>query len=281
MDEKQEKEIMYELDMLVNDPDYLKPLFGKYSRRHYLITQCATLAIVLECIVLMTVDTSSVWFFWGLIPLIMAVRCILIFCVSPRRRRAYIEKLQSAGEDVFTYTFYDDSVKIKTSSSEVLLKYEAAEFYAEDDKRLIVSFPFGRSIQIYKEQCDEDSLDFIRGIVSAKNQKKSEKKNIPAFLVRLTLLLIVAAAFAFIIGYYISWNKNHYVSDYPNTTYVSFEACLKAGTISDVVIIKDKYVEYTFTNKNEQTRYFTVFEGDDINELIEKLDKYNTNWKYE
>jgi len=281
MNDRPEKEAVYKLDMIINDPDFLKPLFGKYSRRHYMIIQFVILAIVLEHITLMLIDRSSSWFFWTILPLLIVVRCILVLVVAPGKRKAFLEKLRNAGEDCITYTFYDDSVKVNTSSSEVLLKYETAELFAEDDKRLIIKFPFGRSIQIFKDQCDEDSLDFIRGIVPENNQKKSEKKTIPSFLIRFTLLIILAAAFAYFIGYYASWEKNHYVSDYPNTTYVSFEACLKAGIISDVVIINDKYVEYTYTGKGKKDRYYTVYDGDDIDELIAELNKYNTNWKFE
>ncbi len=280
MNDCPEKEAVYKLDMYVSDPDYLKPLFGKHSRRHYLMIQLVIIVLVIESFLLLSLDHSSARFAWCVIPLAILIRSIIIFCISPRKRKEYCEKLKTAGEDHFAYTFYDDCVKIVTVSAEAVLQYDSAEFYAEDNDRLTVNFQFGRAIHIYKGQCNEDELEFIRGIVPEDKQKKAAQKTIRSFILRLILLIFCAALLGSVIAFERKVN-NRYHPEYANTTYVSFEACLKAGTISDVVIIEDKYVEYTYTGKGQQTRYYTVYDGDDIDELIAELNEYNTNWKFE
>lgn len=143
----------------------------------------------------------------------------------------------------------------------------------------MIIFPFNRKVIIDKKQCDEEKLAFFRNIVSEKNQKKTEKKTSIKFFLSSAIIVFYAVLFAVIIAIHVNINAHSYNPEYPNTTYVSFEACLNAGTVKDIVIIQNKYVEYTFTGNEEDEKYFTVYSGD-IDQLTEKLDNADVNWKF-
>ena len=70
-----------------------------------------------------------------------------------------------------------------------------------------------------------------------------------------------------------------YHSQYTNTTFESFEGCMNYGCIEDVVIIKDKYIEYTYIGNDEETRYSTKCPDGKLDDLKEKMDKLDVEWR--
>ncbi len=70
-----------------------------------------------------------------------------------------------------------------------------------------------------------------------------------------------------------------YCPDCPKTTFESFEACLKGGLVKDMTVIKDRFIEYTFTGHAEDERLYTVFEGD--RETLDALlaNSYGSHYK--
>ncbi len=280
MNNDSEKEIVYEFEMYTPKSSYIKPLYGRKSKKYIVLTRIMMMLIAAECIAIMSFGYYSSSYIWGIIPLLIILYFIVNFIILPCKRKKLYEKIHTAGEDFFSYVFYSDCVNIKNSTVEATLNYDTAEYYAEDNERLMIVFPFNRTITIDKTQCDEEKLDFFRNIVPKENQKKAEKKSSRKLIIRLSLNILYAVLLAVLLGVCIHADSNHYISEYQCTTYESFEACLDAGTIKDVVIVKNKYVEYTYTGRMEEERYYTVC-SDDIENLIEKMDNADVNWKSE
>lgn len=275
-----EKDIVYAFDMRNPESSYIKPIFGKQSRKFLMLILIVILVIVAESVILMVIDRSSFGIFWVIVPLMLAFYGVKAFWILPHKRRKYYEKVHAENEDLHSYTFYTDRVKIQSPAIDAVLNYDFAEYYAEDTDRLKIFFTLDRSIIIDKNQCDEEKLEFFRNIVSKENQKKARKNNFKKFIIHLTVLTLVAIMYAFQIAELVYINKHAYYPEYQNTTYESFEACLDEGTIKDVVIINDKYVEYTFMNYTGDERYYTVCSGN-IDHLIQKLDDADVNWETE
>ena len=281
MSDEFEKEIVYELETCVPKDSYIKPIYGKISRKYKNLNRILSLLIMAEALALAILDKSSLRIAW--IILLAADFFINVFNPILLRKNTIkqYEKIHAAKEDCITYTFYNDCVKGKGPTVEATFNYETAEFLVENSERLIIVFPFNRTISIEKSQCDEEMLAFIRKTVPKENQKKSEKEAARSWLVKSSLSVLCTALFAVIIAMRINLNARAYSSEYIETTYTSFEACLYVGTVKDIVIIDDKYVEYTYTGRGEEERYYTVYSGDDINLFTEILDGMCVNWKFE
>lgn len=123
-------------------------------------------------------------------------------------------------------------------------------------------------------------LAFFRSIVPEENQKKTEKKTAKKFIVSTALSILYIVLLAVMIVLRINQNARYYPK-YVETTYISFEDCLYAGLVDDIVIIDNKYIEYTYTGRGEDERYYTVYSGDDIDLFTEILDGMCVNWKFE
>ena len=273
-----EKEIVYAFDMRNPESSYTKPIFGKRSRIILLLLFIALLVIAVESVVLMAIDRSSLRVFWLIVPIMIAFDSAKVFLILPHNRRKHYKKVHAENEDFYSYTFYTDCVKIQSASVDAVLDYDSAEYYAEDADRLRIVFSLGRSIDIDKTQCNEEKLAFFRNIVSKESQKKFQKNSCKKLIIHLIVAIFVAVMYAFQIAEIVNTNKHAYYPEYQNTTYESFEACLNEGTIKDVVIINDKYVEYTFINYTGDERYYTVC-PDEIEHLIQKLDDADVNWE--
>lgn len=280
MDDVSEKEIVYEFDMCNPESSYMKRLYGRVSRKYITLRRVVLALIIAEVIALAFLDRSSTKNVWIIFLAFAFGFCVCDFFILPRKRKKIYEKLHAAKEDLFSYTFYKDSVRMKNQSVELTLKYDTAEFFAEDDERLMIIFPFNRTISIDKKQCDEERLAFFRSIVPEESQKKVEKKTSRRLFIESVCFILYALLIAVVIVLEVRINAHSYYPEYPNTTYVSFEACLNGGTIKDVVIINEKYVEYTFTGRGEDERYYTVYTGE-IDELTEKLDDADVDWRSE
>lgn len=281
MGDELEQEIVYEFDTCISKESYFKPLYGKISRKHIVLHNILLVLITAEVIALAILEKSNVRFLWIIVLIFIFLVCVLGRILKRFGAQKLYEKIHAAGEDRFSYTFYNDCVKVKNSIVEVTLKYDTAEFFAENDKRLMIIFPFNRAIDIEKSQCDEEMLAFFKKIVPEENQKKVEKKTARKFFVISSLLVLYTIFLAAIIAMIVNINSRAYYPEYLETTYISFEACLDEGTITDVVIINNKFVEYTFTGYGEDERYYTVYPDDDIEQLTEKLDRLGVSWEFE
>lgn len=276
-----EKEIVYEFDTCISKDSYIKPLYGKISRKHIIPRRILSLLIMVEVTALIILDKSSARPWW-----IILLICIFIFCVLGNillriNTIKQYKKIHAAKEDCYSYTFYNDCAKIKSPTVEATLKYDTAEFLVENDERLVIVFPFNMSINIEKSQCDEEKLAFFRNIVPEENQKKTEKETAKKFFAISSLLVLYTVLLAVVIVVRVNINAHAYYPEYLETTYISFEACLDAGTVKDIVIINNKFIEYTFIGRGEDERYYTVYSGDDIDQLTEKLDSIDVSWKFE
>lgn len=170
------KEIVYEFSMRTPESFYLHPTYEKRYRKYVILIRIRILVIVAEHFLLMVLDHGDDSFVWGIVPLLGLLYCVTAFLVEPHLRKKRYDKLHAAKEDCYTYTFYTDSVRLKTPTAEVTLAYDTAEFYAEDDERFMLFFPFDRRLTIDKRQCDEERLMFFRSIVPIDRQEKSREK---------------------------------------------------------------------------------------------------------
>ena len=275
------KEIIYEFDTYISKDRYIKPLYGKVSRKHIVLHNILIPLTMAEITALTIIDKSSVRLVWIIVLIFLFIIRVPGRILKRSGAKKQYEKIHAAGEDRFSYTFYNDSVRIKNSTAEVTLKYDTAEFYAENDKRLRIIFPFNRAIDIEKNQCDEEMLAFFKKIVPEENQKKVAKKTARKLFVLSSLWILYTIFFAVIIAVRVNANARAYDPEYLETTYLSFDACLDKGTITDVVIINNKFVEYTFTGHGEDERYYTVYPDDDIGWLTKKLDRLGVSWEFE
>ncbi len=280
MNNYSEKKIVYEFEMNNPKSSYIKPLYGKKSRKYVVAEQVLAFIIAVECVAIMCFDYGYSRYLWGIITLLIILNWVGRFLVMPYKRKKLYEKIHTQKEDCFSYIFYEDCVRIKNPTIEATLNYDTAEYYAEDDERLAIIFSFNRTITIDKKQCDEEKLIFFRKLVPEENQKKSEKKTSIKFAVRTLFVVLYAIVLAVLLGIFIHEDKNRYIPEYQCTTYESFETCLEQGTIKDVVIVKNKYVEYTYTGRMEEERYYTVC-SDSITDLIQKMDNADVNWESE
>ena len=277
MNNDNEKEVVFETELSNAESVFLKPMYGKKSRKFVKLIRIIYPVLLAEAIALFVLDKSDTRGMWGLLLFMMLLLGGIYIFIKPVKRRKYYNKVHAANEDSIVYTFYKDSVRIKNPSVEALLKYDTAEMYAEDKERFMIVFPFRRMIALDKRRCSKENIAFLRSIVPEENQKKIERKTSVKLSVTAVIVVLYSVMLAFMIWAYAKSNANTYHSDYQNTTYESFVACVDAGTIKDVVIIKDKYIEYTFSGSKGDERYSTVC-PDDIEHLKEKLDKAYVNW---
>lgn len=278
MSDEIDKEIIYEFETCISKDSYMKPIYGKISRKHIIPRRILTLLMIGEVIALIFLDRSYMWIILLIVIFYFSVLNRILLHISAKKQ---YEKICATKENSFTYTFYKDRAKIKSPTVEATLNYDTAEFFAENDERLIIVFPFNRTINIEKSQCDEEQLAFFRKIVPEENQKKTENKAAKNFFVVTFLMVLYTVVLAITIAWRADVNSHTYYPEYPATTYVSFEACLDAGTVDDIVIINNRFIEYTFFGRGEDERYYTVYSGDDIAELTEKLDSLDVRWKLE
>lgn len=261
------------------DPEMgrVKPLFGKVSRRFIIIEYIlfAILAVEWTILGVMEQGMSRVidWFVAGFV--VMAF--LLPFVIMPaRRRKAYRERV-TAGEMSYLYTFFEDCVILKNNSMELNLKYDTAQFYAENKEAIVVGFQYGKSIVVDKTTCTAEQVDFIRNIVPKGSMDKTKKKT----AVRMTIRIIVAVICVVVAGIYIYKKYNYYPdrTEYVCTTYVSFYDCVSVGLVKDIVIIDNTFIEYTFTGNGTDERYYTVYKGN-IDDLVHFFDRNHTNWEF-
>ncbi|MBD5128943.1 MAG: hypothetical protein HDT43_03320 [Ruminococcaceae bacterium] len=281
MSDEIEQEIVYEFDTCVPKDCYIKTLYGKISRKHIITRRILTLLMMCEITALIILDKSSARSVWIMLLIIMFIYGVfgrILLRINAIKR---YEKIHAAKEDCFSYTFYNDCAKVKSPTVTVTLNYNTAEFLAENDKRLMIVFPFNNTITIEKSQCTEEQLAFFRSIVPEENYKKEAKKTGKKLFVGTALAVLYTALLAVMIAWSAGKNSRSYYPEYPQTTYTSFEACLGAGTVEDIVIINNKFIEYTFIGRGENERYYTVYSGDDIDRFTEKLDFLDVNWKFE
>lgn len=281
MSDENEKEIIYEFETCISKDSYIKPMYGKVSRKHIIPRRILTLLMIGEVIAMIVLDKSSARTWWIILLIIIFYFFVLNRILMHISAKKQYEKICATKENSLIYTFYSDSVKVKSPTVEVTLFYDTAECFAENDERLRIVFPFNRVINIEKSQCDEEQLAFFRKIVPEENQKKTEKKTAKKFFAVTALMVLNTVVLAITIAWRAGINSHTYYPDYPATTYVSFEACLDAGTVDDIVIIDNKFIEYTFTGRGEAERYYTVYSGDDIDRFTEKLDSLDVSWKFE
>lgn len=282
MSDELENEVLYEFEMRNSKDSYIKPLYGKISKKFRIFNRIMAVVFVAEVIAMIIVGRSaSLRADWIIILFVF----IFIFVLMPFLQRLasikHYEKIHAAEEDRISYAFYNDRVKLKSPTVEAELKYDTAEFLAENSKRLMITFSFKRVVCIEKDQCNEEILAFLRGIVPAENQKKTEKKALVRNLIVSVAILLYTVLLAVLIVRQINIKANTYYPQYPETTYESFEACLDYGLVKDVVIIKDEYIEYTFTGRGEDEQYYTVYPDDDIDWLTDKLNALDVDWKFE
>lgn len=280
MGDEAEKEIIYEFETCLSKDSYVKPLYGKVSRKFIIPNHILDYLVMAETAALAILDKSSVRIVWIILLAFFIFTKVLGRIIVNRNVIKQYERIHAAKEDCCTYTFYNDCVKVKGTVVEATLNYETAEFLAENNERLMIVFPFDRSINIYKSQCDEEMLAFFRRIVPEESQKKTEKKTAKKFFVSTALSVLYAVLLAVMIVLRINQNARYH-PEYVETTYISFEACLYTGTVDDIVIVDNKYIEYTYTGRGEDERYYTVYSGDDINLFTEILDGMCVNWKFE
>ena len=277
MSDELEKEVVYKLDICVSKDNYMKPLYGKISRKYSVFRRITAIIILAETAALLILDRSAAIIIWSII----LVLFVVLGCAAHFDKIKRYEELCAAKENCFSYTFYSDSVKIENPTIEATVNYDTAEFYAEDSERMMIFFPFDRGICVFKSQCDEEMLAFFRRIVPEENQKKVEKKTAVKFFISSAVVFLFAVVLAVMIIKQVDINANFYDPKYPASTYMSFEACLDHGTVKDVVIVKNKYVEYTYTGSGEDERYYAVYPNDDIDRLTDKLDALDVDWEFE
>lgn len=280
MNDDLKNEVVYEIDTCHPRESYLKPIYLKKPRKYVMLSRVFAGILTAETIVLCTIDRSSARPWW----VMLLFSALIYFLWLPFLRRNNkikdYEKIHATNEDRHSYVFYKDHVKVTTPTTELTLAYDTAEHFVENDDRLIIAFPLNRNVGIEKKQCDEEILAFFRNIVPKEKQKKSEGKSAKKFFMIFALNFFCAAFLAVSLVKTVGLNAEYH-SKYPESTYGSFESCLDYGVVKEVVIIKNKYVEYTYIGRGEDERYYTVYPDDDIYWLTNKLNAYDVNWKFE
>ncbi|MGN0395041.1 MAG: hypothetical protein ACI4EF_06735 [Coprococcus sp.] len=281
------KEILYQFNMKIPKSCYLKPTYGEGSRKYAKINKILLYLIAIELLIGYVVIEGRFRLYSGVSGGAFLLILLYSDIVTPGKKAKIYNKYVAAGEDCFIYTFYEDYVNAKNVSVEMNLQYNSAEIYAETNDIIMITFPVGNWIAVDKSKCTQEQLQFVRNIVPLDKKendiKKSARKYMCTALISFIQFLVLGACI-FVLGFNPSRtkNENHAYLTYTelqNTSYSSFVDCVKARTIKDVLIIDDRYVEYTFIGRGYDERYFT--ECDNIDELITILDSNYTNYKYE
>ena len=282
MSDELEKEVVYKLDMCHPKESYIKPIYLKKPRKYVILSRIMAAVLMAETIFLSIADKSSLKSWWIMLLFAVFFYFFWVPYVNRNNKIKDYEKIHAANEDHHSYVFYNDHVKVTTPTAELTLSYDTAEHFVENDDRLLITFPFGRVVGIEKKQCDEEMLAFFKNIVPKEKQKKSEAKYAEKYLLISALNIFLAVTLATAIVRTVDLNADYYYSTkYPESSYESFDSCLDYGYVKDVVIIKNKYVEYTFTGRGEDERYYTVYPDDDIDWLTNKLNALDVDWKFE
>ena len=276
-----ENEVLYEFDMCNSRESYIKPSYLNNSRKYVILFNIMAAIVAVESIVLLIIDRSSSKPMWMILLFAVFFHYVFFPILQHNNIKKLYKKIHEANEDHKSYVFYKDRVRVKTPTAELTLAYDTAEGFTENDDRLIIVFSLNRAISIEKEQCDEEMLGFLRSIVPDEKQKKTVKKNTVKSLLISAVFVFCAANLAVVIVQEANLNASYYYSKYPKSTYESFDSCLEYGLVKDVVIIKNEYIEYTFTGRGEDEKYFTVYPGDDIDLLTNKLNALDVDWKFE
>ena len=262
----QEKKALFTVDACYPEERYTKRLFIRTIRLPMKVCKFIIPVIMAELLALTILDRKGTAV-WSGILLLIAFFYVLIVFIMPLKAKKKYRAIHAAGEDRILYTYYEDSVRIKSPTVEALLKYSDAESYMENDKYLMITFPFHRQVTISKENCDEEQLRFFRNIVPPEKQQKQEKKAAALGWILIAICLIYALMLACEIKLALTHQTPAYSSDLPRTTYESFEACLMSGYVKDINIVSQRYLEYTFTGNKEEKRLYTYYDGD-----LSKLD---------
>ena len=282
MNNDTEKEIIYEFDAVTPKSAYTKVLYGRISSKFRIPLIVLRTIFYVDMIFLFIIgkitDNNDMDFI-----IIILLFSFCARCFSAYTTRKNYKKLHEANEDCYTYTFYDDSVKIKNTSVEAVLKYSDIECYAEDKKRIIIVFKFNRAICLEKELYSDEQLDFFRSIVPEQKQKKFVKKTLIKYIIRTLLYLVVVIILTVpnvkLLVLISKLEDAPYQSQYTSTTFASFENCMNYGHVKDVVIIRDEYIEYTYIGDDGLIRYSTKCPDGKLDDLKEKMDKLDVEWQ--
>lgn len=272
-----QKEIIFQVEM--QDPEYghVKPVYGAVSSKFKIVLNILYAIFGLETIAIAILEPGSLGIAYCIAAGIVIGAFLLIYVVMPGRRKKTYKQMQAAGELDHRYTFYQDCVNVKGKIGEATLKYDTAQYYAENAYAMVVVFQFGKSIVLDKSKCSDEQLKFIRSVVPESSLKAAQSKSLRKMITRVVVVVIAICLLSTTIYTYATNYPIH--TEYAATTYVSFSGCVKEGNIKDVVIIQKKYVEYTFTGRGNEERYYTVLDGS-LDELIDMLDKYDVNWEF-
>ncbi|MBQ8928698.1 MAG: YcxB family protein [Oscillospiraceae bacterium] len=275
MENEQRGDFLYELETCLPERFFIKEMHDPKLRIFTILRRVLFALIILEHVILLILDDSAVW---CILPLVGLFWLAMDLVFIPHKRRQRYQKIHEAGEDYHHYIFYEDHVEVSSPTAQLSLTYDTAESYTEDDERLMLFFQFGRALTIDKSLCDEEMLTFFRDIVPVQKQRTALKKTRRRLIVRMAVLAAYLILCTFLVGLYVRIERNTYHTSYPGTTYESFAACVEDGTIKDVVIIRDRFVEYTYTGHRSDERYYTEC-PEDVSELTTLLDRENVNWR--
>ncbi len=278
--ENTEKEILYKINMQIPESFYIIPFMGKKGKIRHIIIEILELIFCVELIILVFMNKSHFSPVLLAIPLLKVLSIIFKLVVIPKSRKKQYQNIHSENEDLHCITFYTDSLNVKSPSSDINFNYNSIEGYFEDDKEMIIDFSLNRAIFIDKRQCTAEQIDFIKSLVPPDKQKKHLRKPFIRFIISFVIQAVCVLGLCHTIGMLVYIEKTAYVLNYPKTTYDSFVDCVLDDSVEDVLILNDKYIEYTFTGYDEDERFYTVCTGDIMN-LKAVLDDEHVKWKDE
>ena len=276
------RDVVFKLDVQIPAKAYLKPIRGRVSSKFNIIMN-VLLAIDICMMLALAIIAPPKHKTWWIVLLCLFTAYIIFMeiFIRNRRKKEYL-KLVAARENEVVYTFYADGVNVKNPNIEGNLLYENAEYYAETKDFFVIVFQLSRNVIIEKSQCSEWQLEFLRNVVSEKNQKAIEKKALISGLIKMILMIAYIAMLSYSVVQIARirkvMNSYEYTTEYEYTTYDSFIDCVGAGTIKDVAIYEDRFIEYTFFGRGYDERYYTSYDGD-ISVLTMILDSRYVNWK--
>lgn len=277
----EEDKVIFELSYTLPESVYVKPVYGKVSSIYRIAMNIIMPILFVEVLVLMILSRGEGRAWWGMVLALVVFYEVVMLIIMPTRRKKLYKKISEAGENQLTYTFYSNSVKYKNPSLEAVMLYDTAEFYAEDSERIIVVFPFNRRICAIKSECTEEQIDYIRNIVPESHHEEALKKTKRKCLIKIiafsVYIVLLAVSVYQTVRVRSQMSSYEYNTKYESTTYESFINCVSVGSIKDVVIYEDRYVEYTFTGYEEDERFYTCYDGD-MSVLTMILDSYGVNW---
>ena len=256
------KKIVYAFDVCNPKERYTKTSFVRTARTPLRLLKFIipfTLAL-LAALVYFDPRNAGSWMFQLLF--IGFIYVMYVF-IAPVMRNKQYRKIHAAGEDRLSYTFYEDSVKVKSPSLEVELAYQTAESLMENERFLVVYFPFNRTISIDKQERSEEEISFFRSIIPQEKVRKKEKSGAVTGWIACIGAILLTLLFGFELKQVLSRRMNAKTPQYRSTTYESFVACLHDGHVKDIDV-NGNYIEYTFTGHKTDERLYTRYDGDHI-----------------